>query len=88
MSTAPVHVSQLAEDREGLQRAFTEFGATHNYNFLRTFAVHHDLKQLLALGFVKAAPGRWSAGRYSAGPNLFPDDDGAAHASIDNATAA
>lgn len=64
-STCPEQPSPdlLAEDLEALVALFnlTPYaGATE----IRVFAVHHKLPQIIALGWLKLAAGRWNTGQY------------------------
>lgn len=49
----------MAEDLDSLAGLFAET-ADATPEMIRVFAVHHTLAQLVALGWLVKAPGRWS----------------------------
>lgn len=62
----PTSPTLMAEDLDGLAGLFaTTVDATPE--MIRVFAVHHTLAQLVALGWLVKAPGRWTSTYVPAG---------------------
>ena len=61
----PTTPALIADDFAALTNLFIEFGISQSDQTIIRFVSHHTLPQLIALGWLRLAEGRWNNGIYT-----------------------